>query len=169
MTKSYQPPFTITPAIICLISNISEQLGCLWQTLILSQWNPLLAQLPVESMIHAQQSEYYQALNLSTQKTDSAPFIEFMLGVNSETIASNAGSNTPQVELLLKVLVDADKPLARNELQSRLSLKDRESFRERYLKPALDLGLIEMTIPGKPNSRLQQYRLSDQGRKFALD
>ena len=42
------------------------------------------------------------------------------------------------------------------------------AFRERYLKPALDLGLIEMTIPGKPNSRLQQYRLTDQGRKFTL-
>lgn len=95
-----------------------------------------------------------------------------MLGVISEIIASNAGNNTPQanqqvapqVELLLKVLVEADKPLARNELQIRLSLKDRESFRERYLKPAL----IEMTVPGKPNSRLQQYRLTDQDRKFTL-
>lgn len=152
------------------------RMGRLWQTLILSQWKPLLAQLPVESMIHAQQSEFYQALNLSTQKTDSAPFIEFMLGVILETIASNAGNNTPQVgqqvtpqvEQLLKMLTGADKKLARNELQSRLSLKDRESFRERYLKPALDLGLIEMTIPSKPNSRLQQYRLTDQGRKLAL-
>jgi Fic family protein len=151
-------------------------MGRLWQTLILSQWNPLLAQLPVESMIHAHQSEYYQALNLSTQKTDSAPFIEFMLGVILETIASNAGNNTPQVdqqvtpqvEMLLKMLTGADKPLARNELQSRLTLKDRESFRERYLKPALDLGLIEMTIPSKPNSRLQQYRLTDHGRKLVL-
>lgn len=152
------------------------RMGRLWQTLILSQWNPLLAQLPVESMIHAQQSEYYQAINLSTQKTDSAPFIEFMLGVILETIASNAGNSTPQVdqqvtpqvERLLNVLTGADKPLARHELQSRLSLKDRESFRERYLKPALDLGLIEMTLPDKPNSRLQQYRLTDQGRKFTL-
>jgi hypothetical protein len=48
--------------------------------------------------------------------------------------------------MLLKVLTGADKPLARNELQSRLTLKDRESFRERYLKPALDQGLIEMTF-----------------------
>lgn len=152
------------------------RMGRLWQTLILSQWNPLLAQLPVESMIHAQQSEYYQALNLSTQKTDSAPFIEFMLGVILETIASNAGNTTlqvdqqvtPQVEMMLKVLAESEEPLARNELQGRLSLKDRESFRERYLKPALDLGLIEMTIPSKPNSRLQQYRLTDQGRKWVL-
>jgi len=151
------------------------RMGRLWQTLILSQWKLLLAQLPVERMIHAHQTEYYQALNLSTLKTDSAPFIEFMLGVILETIESNSSGTTlqvsqhvtPQVEMLLKVLAGIDKPLARNELQSRLSLKDRESFRERYLKPALDQELIEMTLPGKPNSRLQQYRLTDRGRNLA--
>lgn len=151
------------------------RMGRLWQTLILSRWSPLLAQLPVESMVYAHQSEYYQALNLSTQKTDSAPFVEFMLGVILETIQSTAGNNTPQVsrqvapqvEALIKELYKADKPQTRNELQTHLSLKDRESFRERYLKPALEFGLIEMTIPGKPNSRLQQYRLTDQGRKLA--
>ena len=46
-----------------------------------------------------------------------------------------------------------DKPLARNEIQNQLILKDRESFRERYLKPALDQELIEMTIP---NSRIDE-------------
>lgn len=44
------------------------RMGRLWQTLILNQWNPLLAQLPVESMVHARQSEYYQVINQSTQK-----------------------------------------------------------------------------------------------------
>jgi DNA-binding PadR family transcriptional regulator len=45
-------------------------------------------------------------------------------------------------------------------------LQDRKSFRERYLKPALAEGLIEMTLSGKPNSRLQKYRLTDQGRRW---
>ncbi len=43
-----------------------------------------------------------------------------------------------------------------------LSLSDRKSFRERYLRPALQAGLIEMTLPDKPNSRLQKYRLIDR-------
>ena len=143
------------------------RMGRLWQTLILSQWNPLLAQLPVESMVHAHQSEYYQAINLSTKNTDSAPFIEFMLNVVLETIESAGKSVTPQVERLIKALYQADKPLNRSDLQTRLSLKDRESFRERYLKPALQAGFIEMTIPDKPNSRLQQYCLTEHGRKLA--
>lgn len=148
------------------------RMGRLWQTLILSKWNSLLAQLPVESMIHAHQSKYYQAINLSTQKTDSAPFIEFMLGIILATIQANTPQVdqqvTPQVEALLKVLLSADKPLTRNELQTQLELKDRESFRSRYLKPALDFGLIEMTIPGKPNSRLQRYRLAISAQKFGF-
>ena len=54
--------------------------------------------------------------------------------------------------------------MTRGELQNALGLQDRKSFRERYLKPALAEGLIEMTLPDKPNSRLQQYRLTDRGK-----
>jgi hypothetical protein len=51
----------------------------------------------------------------------------------------------------------------RDELQAALDLKDRKSFRERYLRPALETGLIRMTIPEKPNSRLQRYLLTPAG------
>ena len=50
--------------------------------------------------------------------------------------------------------------MSREELQRALGLKDRKSFRERYLLPALEKGLIEMTIPEKPSSSLQRYRLA---------
>ena len=43
--------------------------------------------------------------------------------------------------------------MSRGMLQDALELQDRKSFRERYLKPALADGLIEMIIPDKPNSR----------------
>jgi hypothetical protein len=56
--------------------------------------------------------------------------------------------------------------MSREALQGLLQLQDRKSFRDRYLKPALADGLIEMTIPDKPNSRLQQYRLTDKGRQW---
>lgn len=44
-----------------------------------------------------------------------------------------------------------------------LRLNDRKHFRVAYLQPALDAGLIAMTIPDKPNSRLQKYRITEQG------
>ena len=70
---------------------------------------------------------------------------------------------TPQVEGLLRMLTDA---MDRENIQERLNLSDRENFRLNYLKPALDAGLIEMTIPDKPNSRLQKYRLTALGEQL---
>ena len=73
---------------------------------------------------------------------------------------------TPQVgELLAAIRAE----MSREALQAVLGLKDRKSFRERYLGPALAEGLVEMTLPGKPSSRLQKYRLTEKGRQFLAD
>lgn len=50
------------------------------------------------------------------------------------------------------------------ELQVAMGLSDRKHFRTEYLDPALRADLIERTIPDKPNSRLQKYRLTARGR-----
>ena len=47
-----------------------------------------------------------------------------------------------------------------------LNLKGRDNFEKLYLHPSLDAELIERTIPDKPKSRLQKYRLTDKGKKF---
>ena len=49
------------------------------------------------------------------------------------------------------------------ELQRLLELKDEKNFRENYQQKALKQELIEMTIPDKPNSRNQKYRLTPKG------
>jgi hypothetical protein len=49
-------------------------------------------------------------------------------------------------------------------LQATLGLRHLVHFRDAYLRPALAAGFIEMTIPDKPNSRLQKYRLTAAGR-----
>ncbi len=67
----------------------------------------------------------------------------------------------PQVTRLLESIIGE---MTRDTLQALIGLKDRKSFRESYIKPALDTGLIEMTIPDKPNSRLQKYRLTNLGK-----
>ena len=45
------------------------------------------------------------------------------------------------------------------EMMELLRLKDKRNFKMNYLQPAIALGLVAMTIPDKPNSRLQRYRL----------
>lgn len=70
--------------------------------------------------------------------------------------------STPEVRLL-NVLTGE---MTRQGLQSALELKDAEHFRKTYLLPALEAKLIEMTIPDKPRSSKQKYRLTEKGRKY---
>jgi len=148
-------------------SDGNGRMGRLWQTLILSRWNPLFADIPVESLVHEHQAAYYQAIGDSTRQADAAPFVEFMLNMILDAVTTAAPQvtpqTTPQVERLL-LAIRGD--MSREALQAALALQDRKSFRERYLKPALADGLIEMSIPAKPNSRLQKYRLTDRGRQW---
>ena len=142
------------------------RMGRLWQTLILGKWSPLFANIPVESLVHQHQQEYYAALNDSTKHGDCAVFVEFILTMVQKAVSECqtpqvAPQVTPQVERLLETLVS---DMSRDHLQKALGLQDRKSFRALYLAPALAAGLIEMTIPEKPNSRLQKYRLAGLGR-----
>ncbi len=70
---------------------------------------------------------------------------------------------TPEVCRLLEVL---QGEMGRIELMEALSLKDEKHFREHYQQTAIGQGLIEMTIPDKPRSRLQKYRLTSKGRAW---
>lgn len=65
------------------------------------------------------------------------------------------------VHALLVQLKESEKSIS--ELLENMGLTHKKSFRDTYLHPALDAGLIERTIPDKPNSRLQKYRLTELG------
>jgi Fic family protein len=148
-------------------SDGNGRMGRLWQTLLLSRWNPLLAHIPVESLVHEHQAAYYQALQDSTTHSDSAAFITFMLGMLRDAIREFAPQVGPQVTpQVLRLLNSLQGSMSRDALQTALGLTDRKSFRERYLLPALAAGLIAMTLPDKPNSRLQQYQLTPSGKSM---
>lgn len=70
------------------------RVGRLWQTLILSRWQPVFADLPVESLIHAHKAEFYQAIQDATAEADSAPFIDFMLRMIHEALEAGAPQQT---------------------------------------------------------------------------
>ena len=139
------------------------RMGRLWQTLILSQWNPLLAHLPVETLIYEHQQEYYAALNRSTLQGDSAAFIEFMLHMilDAAPRAQSKAQTGAQSESILHALASA--PLSANELIAHLKLRSKTGAFKRVIKELLDNGLIAYTLPDKPSSRLQKYRLTRKG------
>ena len=62
------------------------RIGRLWHTLLLTQWKPMFAWLPVESIIHDRQGEYYDAINRSNDDAESTVFIEFMLSAIKEAL-----------------------------------------------------------------------------------
>lgn len=72
---------------------------------------------------------------------------------------------TPPVEILARLLERVGE-LGNAAIRIQLNLRDRTHLRERYVAPALTEGLIEMTLPDKPNSRLQKYRLTAKGRDW---
>jgi ATP-dependent DNA helicase RecG len=71
------------------------------------------------------------------------------------------GQVTGQVATLLMSV--GERSWSRKELMDTLSLKGRDNFEKLYLAPALSTGLIERTLPNKPTSRLQKYRITSKG------
>ena len=85
-------------------------------------------------------------------------FIRITLPISNHDHASDHAST--QVEKLISVLIGE---MGRSELQELLSIKNRDYFRTDYLNPAIKQGYVELTIPDKPNSQNQKYRLTAKG------
>ena len=66
----------------------------------------------------------------------------------------------------MRQLAVLTEDMDRLTLQKALGLKAEKNFRLLYLQPALRAGVIEMTIPDKPTSSKQKYRITAQGRKL---
>ena len=147
------------------------RMGRLWQTLILTRWRPLFADVPVESLIHARQGEYYEAIRASSAKGESTPFITFMLETIFEAVrhlqtSDQAGDQvTDQVVRLLASLQEG--PKTATELMAGLGLSHRPTFRSNYIRPAIAAALVEMTRPESPTAKNQKYRLTARGRAAA--
>ena len=152
-------------------SDGNGRLGRLWQTLILSEWKPIFQDIPVESVIKEYQQEYYDVLNQSNRENHAGSFVEFMLKIIHETLCDISTQEAPvrvsvtaSVKKLLSLLKKVG-PIGNQEILKRLKLKNRRRMRESYIRPAIEQGLIEYTVPDKPTSRNQQYRLTSEGEK----
>jgi Fic family protein len=143
-------------------SDGNGRMGRLWQTVILSKWKPIFEWIPIESIIKDNQEAYYKAIECSTKKSTSTPFIEFMLLCINDAIKDivmNSRSHYKHISRQVNALMEVIDvyPQSTNELMEKLHLKSKDSFRNHYIKPALEAGLIAMTSPDKPRSRNQGY------------
>lgn len=144
-------------------SDGNGRMARLWQTALLAEWKSVFQYLPIESYIHKYQSEYYNAISQCHVAGNSDTFIVFMLNMINNTLSetmqqtsvlSTVGSQF--VKRLLDVM-EYGEVYSSKELMELLNLKSKENFRKIYLNPAIEAGLIAMSIPGKPTSRNQTY------------
>ncbi len=146
-------------------------LGRLWLTLLLVKWKPLFNFVSVESIINDNRNEFFTTLRRSTETGQANPFIVFMLEVIRKAVAVSSGfvitpqvapQVTPQVKQLLEFLLKRGSA-SLTDIGFALELSDRKNLMSSRINPALRAGVIERTIPEKPRSRNQQYRLTEIG------
>lgn len=144
-------------------SDGNGRMARMWHTAILSKWKPIFEYIPIESQIEKFQDEYYEAIAKCHVAGESTIFIEFMLSqidqILEEVSARLCEENEHLSETVKKLLevMEYDIPYTSKTLMDKLELKSREGFRRNYLHPAIQLNLVRMTIPDKPNSRNQRY------------
>lgn len=138
------------------------RMGRYWQTALLAGWKPIFKYIPIESVIKDNQEAYYNAIKVSTRQGKSNVFIEFILDVILKAItdivndtAEHYNHLSVQINKLMRVL--ESYPQSAQMLMDKLGLKSRVGFRKNYLNPAIEAGLVGMTIPDKPTSKSQMY------------
>ncbi|GHU30063.1 hypothetical protein AGMMS50256_16240 [Betaproteobacteria bacterium] len=115
------------------------RIGRLWQTLILSKWNPLFAWMPVETLIHYNQALYYKALQDSHEHdVNCRPFVDLML----DAIHS---SRYKYVDIATETVAEGEH-VPVNSLPQRILILLRANPQATAQKMALALGVTDKTI-----------------------
>lgn len=135
----------------------------LWQKAILSEWDPVFQNIPIENQIYEYQDEYYKAITASNSAGNSNAFIEFMLEKIDlaldrflQQVTAEDGILSNAVRKLLQNM-EYNTPYSADQLMKKMNLRSKDNFRNLYLNPALEKGLIVMSIPDKPRSKNQAY------------
>lgn len=133
------------------------RMGRMWHTLFLSTYKQMFVYLPIETLIKERQQGYYEVLSIADKACDCAVFVEFLLQVIKDALTEIGGAIklSDKVKRLLEVI--SYEPMSAKEIMQLLGVTRGQTFREGYLKPAIQQGLVEMTEPNNPNTRNQKY------------
>lgn len=157
----------------------------LWFDMLLCRWKDIFLLICVHDNLIKRRDEYREVLYDAYKTGECNRFVELMLETVYEALKNadipKAGGKVAEYENINKsykneamdesVTVKAtysftnkllevmgDEVLSTNEIMLRLGMTHKPTFRKNYLNPAIELGLVEMTLPGKPRSRHQRYK-----------
>ena len=141
------------------------RIGRLWQTLILSKWNPLFAWMPIETLVHHNQALYYTALQDShTGTVDCRPFIDFMLdaiGISLYKYIDIATETAVDVPANVPANVPVNVPA--NGVSDKILIIVRADPKATAQKMALSLGVTDKTIKRHLKALREQGQLQRVG------
>jgi ATP-dependent DNA helicase RecG len=83
---------------------------------------------------------------------------------DTTNLVESGAQSGAQSDEILRILLRS--PLSASELVGSLGLQSKTGAFKRTINDLLKKGLIEYTLPDKPNSRLQKYQLAAKGREF---
>ena len=115
------------------------RMGRMWQTLLLMQWRPLFAWVPVETIVKEHQQEYYRVIALCDSKGNSTAFIEFMLRCLLEALQEMGESNQKSNQKILTI-IEQDPTISMREMQEKTGLS--ESGVKKIVRQLREAGLL---------------------------
>lgn len=121
------------------------RLGRLWHTLILAKWKEFFLWIPIETLIHERQENYYQALNAANTAGESTLFVGFMLGIIHDVLTELSENKGKQKEETIRdkliMLLRKNGRLSAKSLSLDLGISERQV--QRILKELKASGMIE--------------------------
>lgn len=122
--------------------------GRMWHTLILAKWKEFFLWLPIETLIHEQQEDYYEAINAANTNGESTVFVKFMLEIIkqalielTQNVVKDGKKKNESVQDRLLSLLKEDNKISAKSAAKKLDMSERQV--QRLLKAMKDDGLIE--------------------------
>lgn len=96
----------------------------------------------------------------------SEHFFEIRFPMDARALEMIEETTAQPIQVTAQVGTFCQQAHSAKEIMEELGLKHWKTFQQNYLKPLLEVDFIEMTIPNKPQSRLQKYQLTSKGRQW---
>ena len=107
-------------------SDGNGRTGRFWHSLILSRWNNIFSWIPLESLVHEHQQEYYQAIAGSDREGKSTKFIEFSLKLIKQVLQGNDEANGGAVKDRILSFLKKNPTSSAKDIAASLSLSSRQ-------------------------------------------